>query len=498
MILFEAVLRGTGGFLPDNTERTWGPNYSAPMRETTMKRIRQCLPAFILAALLAVVLAPRAQAAEPAVRIAFIDSGISTKHIAQDQVAAGKNYVFPEADTQDRIGHGTATAGLVLGAEDQGIIGVCPDALAVPLVVVDAYPSGTIQNGGPAALCDAIYDAVDLFDCQIINISLCTTQDSAELRAAADYAESRGVILIAAVGNDGEDGQTYYPAAYETVVAVGSADGDQAAAFSQDGADILAPGTGLLTATNRNADTPTSVAGTSYSCTIISGICARILAAYPAMTPAEMRQCLFGLATDMLEPGFDRRSGWGVVATNLDIPSPYWDVPETLWSRDSILQVSGQGLMNGIGGGRFAPDEAVTRAMFATILYRLSGTPAVTGQLGFHDVDAGAYYADAVVWASEMQIMEGYGNGLFGPDDPVTREQVVALFWRYNGRPITESTVLADFADTEEISPWATDAFSWAVSLGIVNGPGDGTLAPGGTATRAEIAQLVAAIAAML
>ena len=337
-----------------------------------------------------------------------------------------------------------------------------------------------------------------MFDCQIINISLCTTQDSAELRAAADYAESRGVILIAAVGNDGEDGQTYYPAAYETVVAVGSADGDQAAAFSQDGADILAPGTGLLTATNRNADTPTSVAGTSYSCAIISGICAKILSAYPTMTPAEMRQCLFGLATDMLEPGFDLRSGWGVLPVDLDIPYPYWDVPETLWSRYSILQVSGQGLMNGIGGGRFAPDEAVTRAMFATILYRLSGTPAVTGQLGFHDVDAGAYYADAVVWASEMQIMEGYGNGLFGPDDPVTREQVVALFWRYNGRPITESTVLADFADTEEISPWATDAFSWAVSLGIVNGPGDGTLAPGGTATRAEIAQLVAAIAAML
>ncbi|MBO7514061.1 MAG: hypothetical protein J6T47_00335, partial [Lachnospiraceae bacterium] len=83
------------------------------------------------------------------VRIAFIDSGISTKHIDSARVLQGANYIFPESDTQDRVGHGTATAGLVLGAEDLGVTGICPDALAIPLVVVDTFPSGAVKNGGP-------------------------------------------------------------------------------------------------------------------------------------------------------------------------------------------------------------------------------------------------------------------------------------------------------------------------------------------------------------
>ena len=152
---------------------------------------------------------PAAQAAGSTVRIAFIDSGISTKHIDASKVAQGCNYVFPESDTQDRVGHGTATAGLVLGAADQDVPGVYPDAIAVPLVVVDVYPSGSVKNGGPEALIRAIYDAVDRFDCQIINMSLCTAEDSAELRAAVDYAEAQGVVLISAIGNEGEHDQTY-------------------------------------------------------------------------------------------------------------------------------------------------------------------------------------------------------------------------------------------------------------------------------------------------
>lgn len=248
------------------------------------------------------------------VRIAFIDSGISTKHIDSSKVLQGANYIFRDADTQDRVGHGTATAGLVLGAEDQRVTGICPDALAVPLVVVDKYPSGAEKNGGPEALCEALYDAVDRFGCRIVNISLCTTEDSKELREAVAYAEAKGVVLIAAVGNDGEDGQTYYPAAYETVIAVGSTDGDTVAHFSQSGADILTEGKNLLTATNRNSATPTLVSGTSYSCALITGICARMISEDPERTPAAVRSTLFLRAKDLLEPGFDSRSGWGVIS----------------------------------------------------------------------------------------------------------------------------------------------------------------------------------------
>lgn len=280
------------------------------------------------------------------VRIAFIDSGISTKHIDSSQVLQGVNYIFSGSDTEDRIGHGTATAGLVLGAEDLGVTGICPDALAIPLVVVDTFPSGAVKNGGPDALCKAIYDAVDRYGCRVVNISLCTTEDSAELRAAVDHAEANGAILIAAVGNDGEDGKTYYPAAYETVIAVGSADGGAVASFSQSGADILAEGVNLRTATNRNSATPTSVSGTSYSCALISGICARMIMEDPGLTPEAVRNTLFSRAKDLLEPGFDSRSGWGVISAYQPKAVQAGDtMPKGLWIALGISLIGMTGTM---------------------------------------------------------------------------------------------------------------------------------------------------------
>ena len=147
--------------------------------------------------------------------------------------------------------------------------------------------------------------------------------------------------------------------------------------------------------------------------------------------------------------------------------------------------------MHGVGIGRFAPDGNLTRAMLAVILYRMAGTPEITDKTEFRDVDAEAYYADAVIWASDMQIMKGYGNGRFGPDDYVTREQAVTLLWRYDNSEITGLDGLSDFKDADNISLWAKDAFAWAVSKGIVSGRENGALDPKGTATRAEIAHLV-------
>jgi len=456
-----------------------------------MKRIIKHLLVLCTTLTLAGQLVLPAIAADTPIRIAFIDSGISVKHIDPDHVETGKNYVFPESDTSDRIGHGTAAAGLVLGAEDQGVVGVFPDAVAVPLVVVDTYPSGTVKNGGPAALCKAIYDAVDLFHCQIINISLSTPEDSDALQAAAVYAENKGVVVVTVVGNDGENGRTYYPAAYDTVISVGASDGDAVAAFSQNSPDLLTAGVGLRTATNKNSSAAAEVSGTSYSCAVISGICARILSAFPAMTPAETRQCLFGMATDILEPGFDLRSGWGIVDADCTIPCPYWDVPADTWSYPAVCRVTERGIMNGTGAGRFSPDGTMTRAMFAAVLYRMAGGQEVTGKNPFTDVDDDFWYTDAVIWAAGERIIEGYGNGVFGTGDPVTREQMVALFWRYQGMPAADNANLAAFTDSDQISIWAQDAFEWAVSVGVISGKSSGVLDPKGTATRAEVAQIL-------
>lgn len=432
-----------------------------------------------------------AAAAEEPLRIAFIDSGISTKHIDPAHVETGKNYVFPEADTQDRIGHGSATASLVLGAAEQGVYGVYPDAVAVPLVVVDTYPSGATKNGGLAALSEAICDAVDVFHCQIINISLAVAEDSEALRAAVDHAENMGAVIVSVTGNDGEAGGVYYPAAYETVIAVGAADGENAAAFSQRGADILARGVGLTAATNKNGAAPAAVSGTSYSCALISGVCAKLRAAYPVLSPAELRQGLYTLAKDILEPGFDERSGWGLVDAQRAIPWPYLDVPTDVWSYPAILAATEKGLMHGTGGAMFTPDGAVTRGMFTAVLWRLAGEPARGEALSFTDVAADQWYTDAVLWAAGEGIAEGYGDGSFRPDAPVSREQMVTMLWRFNGKPAADAPDLSTFDDAGAISDWAESAFAWAVSGELLHGKDGGRLAPKDIATRAEVAQLV-------
>ena len=137
---------------------------------------------------------------------------------------------------------------------------------------------------------------MDEFGCQIINISLSAKEDTEELREAVAYAEARGAVLVSCVGNGGEAGSVCYPAAYEPVIAVGAAEGDRAAAFSQPGADVLAPGVDLTAATNRNGTAPASVSGTSYACALVSGLCARLRAACPDLSPGELRRALFDLA----------------------------------------------------------------------------------------------------------------------------------------------------------------------------------------------------------
>ena len=106
------------------------------------------------------------------------------------------------------------------------------------------------------------------------------------------------------------------------------------------------------------------------------------------------------------------------------------DVDADAWYAEAVAYCREHGLMNGTSDTTFEPESTLTRAMLVTVLYRNAGSPAVTGADNFTDTVEGAYYADAVVWASQQSIVGGYGNGLFGTNDPVTREQMTAIFWR--------------------------------------------------------------------
>lgn len=174
--------------------------------------------------------------------------------------------------------------------------------------------------------------------------------------------------------------------------------------------------------------------------------------------------------------------------------NPFIDVAEGSWYADAVQYVYDKGLMAGTSATTFSPDATTTRGMIVTILYRLEGTPAVPGASGFTDVTAGQYYTDAVAWAAANNIVGGYGNGLFGPNDTITREQMAAILYRYaqyKGYDVTASADLSGYSDVAQVSSYALAALQWANAEGLVNGTSDTTLTPGGSATRAQVAVIL-------
>ena len=174
--------------------------------------------------------------------------------------------------------------------------------------------------------------------------------------------------------------------------------------------------------------------------------------------------------------------------------STFADINKTDWFFNAVIYVQQSGLMSGTSETTFSPQLAASRAMIATVLYRMAGRPHVTGKSSFTDVSSGMWYTDAIEWAAQQNIVSGYGNKRFGIDDAVTREQLVAMLYRYaqqNNLDITLTGDLSDFADKDKISDWATDSMKWAVGKGLISGKGNGILDPSGTAIRAEIAAIL-------
>ncbi len=172
----------------------------------------------------------------------------------------------------------------------------------------------------------------------------------------------------------------------------------------------------------------------------------------------------------------------------------YVDVSEDAWYYDEVMYVTENGLMNGTSETEFSPEGNMTRAMLVTVLYRLDGEPEVTGTNSFTDVKDDVWYTDAVIWASENSIVGGYSEGLFGTNDNVTREQIALILYRYagyKGYDVTSSAELTVYADSGNISPWATAAISWATAEGLITGLTETTLVPSGSATRAQVAAIL-------
>lgn len=172
----------------------------------------------------------------------------------------------------------------------------------------------------------------------------------------------------------------------------------------------------------------------------------------------------------------------------------YSDVSEDDWYYNAVKSMGERGYMGGVTETEFAPNIEMTRGMLVTLLYRIEGAPAVSGSLSFEDVEANQWYSNAVLWASSVELVNGYDEKTFGVNDSISREQMATLLMRYDrmkndAAELTED--LSGFSDVAEISPYAVDAVKWAVQNGLIKGMTETEFAPKGTATRGQVAVLL-------
>lgn len=173
---------------------------------------------------------------------------------------------------------------------------------------------------------------------------------------------------------------------------------------------------------------------------------------------------------------------------------PFTDVTEGNWFYKAVVYVYEQKLMSGVSETEFAPQTSLTRAMLAQVLYNMENQPEVTTTGAFTDVPDHQWYADAVNWAASENIVAGMGDGIFAPNSPITREQLATILYRYaqlKGYDVTEKADLTGYTDSDSISDYAVEAMQWANANGIVNGMTETTLAPQGTAIRAQVATML-------
>ena len=184
--------------------------------------------------------------------------------------------------------------------------------------------------------------------------------------------------------------------------------------------------------------------------------------------------------------------GLSVTASAAEGDTGFSDVDAGDWYAEAAAYYRDNGLMAGTGETTFSPDTPMTRGMLVTVLYRLAGSPSLENEnLGypFADVPGDSWYADGVYWARLNGVVSGYSDSAFGPNDPLTREQLATILWRYAGSPEVE--IGASFADENDIASWAASAVDWAQESSYVSGVGGNRFDPDGTATRAQVAVIL-------
>lgn len=243
------------------------------------------------------------------IKTAVIDSGTGNHPDISNNLLEGYNYINSSTDVEDNIGHGTFVNGIISAERnDIGIAGVAPKSKIVPLKCFDVGVKTTVST-----ICKAIYDAVDRYECDIINMSFGLTEYSKTFENAIDYATDKGCILVASVGNKGDE-SIYYPASFSNVIGVGAVDDNGLVAdFSQRNKSVfvVAPGKGILSTTYTNGYAEKN--GTSFSTPMVSGLIAVLLDINRTLSLDEIKTLLSTSSLDCGETGYDTSYGHGII-----------------------------------------------------------------------------------------------------------------------------------------------------------------------------------------
>jgi len=433
------------------------------------------------------------------VRVAVIDSGVFSMHedFSGTDFDSGVNVINGSHDVSDTNGHGTAVCGILAATSNNGlgVAGLCDKVTVVPIKCFDES-----KKTKASYVVSALYEAVDVYDCDVINMSLGISNDLQSVREAVDYASSGGAIVVASVGNDGNS-LIRYPAAYDNVIGVGAVNsGGEVSDFSNKNSSVFvtAPGENISVLSIRDSRSYASSGGTSDSAPMVSAAAAALKQLCPSADVEDFKNLLKASCTDAGDPGYDNSYGYGILnldAFTRELAGYVFTDVDNHWAEDSVGLCVGRGYFNGMSERSFAPDQLMNRAMFITLISRLSGEDISGGTVRFSDVPPDSYYAQACAWGADRDIVQGY-DGKFMPENNVTREQMATFLYRfakysYLTYGVSSTAVLDSYTDSRSISPYAREAMAWAVEEGLITGRTPVQLSPLENAARAEVAALI-------
>lgn len=467
------------------------------------------------------------------VTIAMFDSGVTLDHpdlagnLLSD-LAWDSYYERTLAETKlmtgtsDNGGHGTAVAGVLAAVANNGtgVAGASYNANLLPVKVVNDT-NGNTNTGALARAYAYLFDLINtkrVSNVRVVNMSLGgygdTFADDDLLRAQiSDARDDYGILTVCAGGN-GKNGQPLtepcYPGDYDDCISVTALEADGTNISWSDYnkyKDISAPGRSIWS-TSANGGYA-KLSGSSLSAPIVSGTIALMYSAEPKATPDEVVNALKTTADPIDDPVNDRTNTSGsagalnsaeAVQYIKDTVTRFNDVHEGDWFYDAVVFVSQRGIMNGYanGTGNFGSNDNLMRQDAAGLLYNyLADGEKASKHCGLSDVPASSYYTDAVNWCVENGIFNGYPDGRFGVNEPISRQDFLGIIynWAHEEGDVVDESIFYSFPDYASTGSWAVESMQWCLSNHVING----TVQPDGTrrinptfnVSRAEVAGII-------